>query len=77
VTDASGNGMEGVRIEGGFTHWTFTDAEGRYTLRSLIDGPRTLTASKSGVTFASDKIEITMAGKDVEGIDFRAVPGSR
>jgi len=72
VTDAGGKGIEGVRIEGGFTRWAFTDAEGRYTLRSLIDGPRTLKASKDGVAFASEKLDLTMAGKDVAAQDFRA-----
>ena len=72
VTDANGNGIEGVRIEGGFTRWTFTRADGRYTLRSLIDGPRTLTASKTGITFANAQLTLTLAGKDAAGQDFRA-----
>lgn len=77
VTDASGQGIEGVRIEGGFTRWTFTDATGRYTLRSLIDGPRTLTASKAGVAFVNDKLEITMSAQDLAGQDFHAASGSK
>jgi hypothetical protein len=72
VTDAHGNGIEGVRIEGGFTRWRFTDAEGQYTLRSLIDGPRTLTATKSGITFTNGKLAVTLAGRDLAGQDFRA-----
>jgi len=72
VTDANGNGIEGVRIEVGFTRWTFTNADGRYTLRSLIDGPRTLTASKPGVTFTEARLTFALAGQHVGGQDFRA-----
>jgi hypothetical protein len=75
VTDENETGIEGVRIEGGFTRWTFTDADGRYTLRSLIVGPRTLTASKSGVTFANAQITLTLAKQNVTGQDFHARPG--
>jgi hypothetical protein len=72
VVDANGDGIEGVRIEGGFTRWTFTDADGHYTLRSLIDGPRTIAASKPGITFSNPRRTLTLAGASVTGQDFLA-----
>jgi hypothetical protein len=59
------------------TRWTFTDADGRYTLRSLPDGPRTLTASTPGVTFANGQITLAIAGKPIDGQDFRVSTGPR
>jgi hypothetical protein len=72
VLDANGKGIGCVRIEGGFTRWTFTDDEGRYTLRSLIDGPRTIAASKPGITFSNSQLTLKLAGASVTGQDFRA-----
>ena len=63
-------------MEGGFTRWTFTGADGRYTLRSLTDGPRTVAASKSGITFASERVSVTVAGEHIRGIDFRGSPSN-
>lgn len=73
VTDGDGKGLEGVRIEGGFTRWTYTDADGHYRLRSLIDGPRTLIATKPGVQFTNDRLTLNLAKQHVAGQDFTVV----
>lgn len=72
VTDAAGSGLGGVRIEGGYTHWTFTGPDGRYRLAGLIDGRRTLKASMAGKTFEPADLEAELSGGDAEGKDFVA-----
>jgi len=70
VTDAEGKPLAGVRISGGELHWTTTDAHGTYALRSLIDGPRTITAERGGQTFQPKQQQIELRGQDVERVDF-------
>jgi predicted esterase len=70
VTDAAGRPLAGVRIETGATHWTETDADGRYELRGLIDGPRQIAARKEGLVLRPARREVTLAGRDVADIDF-------
>jgi hypothetical protein len=70
VTGPDGRGMAGVRIESGYTHFTFTDALGHYELRGLIDSSRTVEAIADGRTFAPTQRSVLTAGKDVEEVDF-------
>jgi predicted esterase len=70
VVDGFGNGISGVSIQSGIGHWTQTDEQGRYTLRGLVDGKRTLTATKSGMTFAPAQAQATLAGKDLADVTF-------
>jgi hypothetical protein len=70
VTDAHGQGMSGVRIQSGATHFTFTDDHGGYVLRSLIDGPRVVTAAMHPPQSEPDERKIVIAGKDVNSVDF-------
>ena len=72
VTDTGGSGLAGVRIEGGYTHWTFTGPDGRYRLGGLIDGRRTLKASMPGRTFEPALREVDLAGSDTGDQDFAA-----
>ncbi len=72
VTDAEGKPLAGVRIYGGELHWTTTDADGIYTLRSLIDGPRTITAESAEQAFQPKQQPIELRGKDLEKVDFIA-----
>jgi len=70
VLNAEGKPVEGAEIEGGYTHLTFTDQEGRYTLRSLIDGPRKVTVRVPGMHF--EPHNVALAGKNVASVDFQA-----
>jgi hypothetical protein len=70
VTDHAGRPLSGVRVQGGYTHWTTSAASGNYELGGLIDGPRTLEASKPGLAF--DARQIVLAGRDLERVDFVA-----
>jgi len=71
---AGGSPVPGVRIQSGLTHWTATDATGRYELGGLIDSRRTLSASREGMQFEPAVREVVVAGQDVEGIDFTGQP---
>jgi hypothetical protein len=71
VTDGSGAPLAGIRVQSGYTHFTFTAADGTYSLPSLIDSARVVSAS-GGYTF-SDR-PVTVAGADVPSIDFQALP---
>jgi hypothetical protein len=68
VTDAAGKPLSDVRIQSGDTHWTYTDANGRYELAGLINGQRRLSATFRGATVWAD---VFLSGSDVHGKDFR------
>jgi hypothetical protein len=70
VLDGDGNPVEGARVESGYTHFTFTDSEGRYTIRSMVNGPRKVTATATGLQFAPR--HVVMASRHVAGLDFRS-----
>jgi hypothetical protein len=70
VSDANGLGLMGVRVESGYTHFAFTDASGRYELRSLIDGRRAVTIIAKERRFTPMERPIVLAGSDLTGIDF-------
>jgi len=71
VLDVEGNPVAGARVESGYTHFTLTDGEGRYTLRSLIDGERKITAAAPGLRF--EPRSVAMTGKHIVGFDLRSV----
>ena len=70
VADRDGKGISGVRIQSGYTHFTFTDNEGYYTLKSLIDGARTLTPSKDKYSFDPAERQVDVAGSNIDEVDF-------
>jgi hypothetical protein len=70
VLDSDGNPIEGAAVESGYTHITLTDQDGRYTLRSLIDGERRVIVRVPGQHF--EPRTTTMAGRHVTGLDFQA-----
>jgi predicted esterase len=74
VVDGDGKGVAGVRVQCGNWHWAFTDAEGRYTIPSLVPGKRKLIAEKAGLSFAPEQKEITMENQDVEAGPVTAQP---
>jgi hypothetical protein len=67
VTDRSGSALSGVLIESK-TRFTYTGASGHYELKGIIDGSRTVTATKEGVLFKP--VSVTVAGCDVNAINF-------
>ena len=70
VRDQDGRPVKGATIETGYTHLARTDSDGRYTIRSLVNGPRKVTVHVPGMQFAVR--QVVMAGKAVDGVDFRA-----
>ncbi len=71
VLNAEGKPVQGASLESGYTHFTFTDQDGKYTIRSLVNGPRNVKVSAAGMHFEGRSV--TMAGKHVTGFDFQAV----
>jgi predicted outer membrane repeat protein len=71
VTNGKGKGIEGVRIQGGSTHFTFTDKDGKYDLNGLIKGERILIASKNGNQFEPVKRLVKLLGEDLLKVDFK------
>ncbi len=72
VTDAHGKGLAGVRVASGPTRFAFTDAEGRYTIRSVVDGDRVVVVTKRDVSFDPPSRNIIVKGADVAEVNFRA-----
>ena len=72
VVDRDDRGIAGVRIQCGYTNFTFTDEEGNYTLRSLVDGDRTVTPSKDRHSFEPAVQQVIVAGSDIDEVDFVA-----
>lgn len=70
VADRDGKGISGVRIQSGYTHFTFTDDEGDYTLKSLIDGVRTVTASKDRYSFEPAEQQVIVVGSNTDEVNF-------
>jgi hypothetical protein len=68
VVDAQGNPVEGAEVESGYTHVTLTNSEGRYTIRSLVNGPRKVTVAAKGQRL--EPHAVVMAGKAITGVDF-------
>jgi len=71
VLDVEGNPVAGAWVEGGYTHFTLTDSEGRYTIRSLINGERKVVVTAPGLHF--EPRFVAMAGKPITGLDFRSM----
>ncbi len=71
VTGAVSSGVT-VALGGAATATTTTDAAGDYAFTALADGAYTVTASRSGHTFAPAVRNVTLAGADVGGQDFAA-----
>ena len=65
VVDAEGNGLPGVLVQCGSWHRATTDADGRYTIRGLIPGTRTLTLSKAGHAFTPGPQTMVHAHADI------------
>ena len=68
VTNSSGVGIAGARLQSGYTHFTFTDANGAYELAGLIDSNRTVTATASNYSFAAQSVIVS--GANVSGVNF-------
>jgi len=72
VTDGSGNGVPGVRVQCGSWHWSMTDAEGRYQIPGLTPGRRVIVAQKPGLRLQPRQQEIVLEQSDVEAKRFLA-----
>lgn len=70
VVDRNGKGIVGVRIQSGYTHFTFTDDQGDYILRSIVDSDRTVTASKDRYSFEPAEQQVIVAGNNIDEVDF-------
>ncbi|MEI6234826.1 MAG: carboxypeptidase regulatory-like domain-containing protein [Planctomycetota bacterium] len=74
VLTATGQPLEGVKVQCGPWHWSVTDASGNYKIPSLVPGTRTLTATKPGITFTPATQEITLTDSNVTASDFKSAP---
>jgi hypothetical protein len=72
VLDVEGNPVRGAEVESGYTHFTLTDLDGHYTIRSLINGERKVTVRVPGMHF--EPRSVTMASRHISGIDFQVKP---
>jgi hypothetical protein len=70
VLDADGTPIEGAHVESGYTHLTLTDPDGRYTLRSLVDGERKVIVHVPGQHFEPRSVNV--AGRHLTGVDFQS-----
>ena len=70
VTTKEGRPLANVRIESGFNHFTFTDAEGQYALHGLINGRRELKVSLDRYHFAPDNKNVDLMDQDRADVDF-------
>ena len=68
VTDSSSIGIPGARVQTGYTHFTYTDANGAYELAGLIDSNRTVTATAPNYSFAAQTVIV--AGANLSGVNF-------
>ena len=69
VLDHEGKPVAGARVESGYTHFTLTDSDGRYTIRSLIDGERKVTVTVPGLHF--EPRNVIVARNHLTGVDFQ------
>ena len=71
VIDPAGKPIQGVRLQSGATHWTFTDANGNYQLAGLVDGVRSLTVScPSTFGFATNTVNVLLNGANLINQNF-------
>ncbi len=70
ITDSTGAAIPNARIQSGYTHFTFSDANGNYVLAGLIDSSRTLTVTATGYTLPT--LNVTVAGSNVSGANIQA-----
>jgi hypothetical protein len=70
VTNLAGTPIAGARIQSGYTHFTFTDANGNYVLAGLIDSTRNVTVTASGYTFTVQTV--TVSGSNVTNVNFQS-----
>ncbi len=70
VSDKMGQGLAGVRIQSGPIHYTFTDENGHYELKSLIKGKRVVLAKRNGLSFYPSKYRVTITEQNLTNIDF-------
>ena len=74
VTSKAGTPLSSVSLSlklGGVTKGiTSTDTNGNYTFINVVPGTYTITASKSGYTFANPAASVTVTGGNVTGVNF-------
>jgi len=70
---SGGAGLAGAAVSAGAAP-TSTNSAGAYTITGLANGSYTLSASKSGYSFSSASIAVTVNGGNITGKNFTAVP---
>ncbi|HEX8551233.1 MAG TPA: S8 family serine peptidase [Abditibacteriaceae bacterium] len=75
VTNSAGVGVAGVKIaRTDSTATVTTDSNGNYTLTNLYNAKYTVTPSLAGAFFAPASRYLQLAGADLTGINFTAMP---
>jgi hypothetical protein len=72
VTQNSGKGVPGVRVQCGTWHWSVTDAEGRYQIPGVTPGRRVLVTQQTGLRLQPRQQGIVLEESDVEAKPFLA-----
>ena len=70
VTNGTGQPIPSALIQSGSTHFTYTNASGAFSLASLVNSSRTITATVSGLTFSPQSV--TVSGTNVSNVNFIA-----
>jgi hypothetical protein len=70
VTNLAGIPIAGARIQSGYTHFTFTDANGNYVLAGLIDSTRNVSVTATVYTFTDQTV--TVSGSNVGNVNFQS-----
>ena len=72
VTDSTGRGLPGIRVVSGPTRFAFTDADGRYVIRSVVDGERVVAVVMPSLVFSPSVQTIVVKGADCSAVNFQA-----
>ncbi len=73
----TGAGAVDVNVAGIVQDSTTTDAEGYFRFEGLYEGDYVVTPSLDGISFTPESRTVTLAGSDLEGIDFSAATSGR
>ncbi|MGO9211040.1 MAG: N,N-dimethylformamidase beta subunit family domain-containing protein [Terriglobales bacterium] len=72
ISGTGGNAAT-VNLTGTATATATADASGNYTFSGLVNGPYTITPSKTGFTFTPPNQAVTVASASITGVNFTAV----
>lgn len=72
VNGPDGQGLPGVRVRSGPTHFAITGADGTYELVGLLPGQRSVQAELPGASFEPASRPVALGAEPATGVNFRA-----